>query len=86
METKSYYLKEVCNIYSGGTPSTKKTEYWDGDYPWLSSGETKQDFIENTDKTITKEGIENSSTKLAKKIWLLWLRQVKDLQEDKLVF
>lgn len=35
----------------------KKTEYWDGDYPWLSSGETKQDFIENTDKTITKEGI-----------------------------
>lgn len=70
METTSYYLKDVCKIYSGGTPSTKKQEYWDGNYHWLSSGETKNDFIEKTERTITKEGIENSSTKLAKKIWL----------------
>lgn len=32
MEITSYYLKDVCKIYSGGTPSTKKQEYWDGNY------------------------------------------------------
>ena len=54
-------------IYSGGTPSTSKSEYWDGNYHWFSSGETRNRFAITTDKTITKTGIDNSSTKLAHK-------------------
>lgn len=54
-------------IFSGGTPSTKIPEYWNGIYPWLSSGETRNAFITTTEKTITEEGIEKSSTKLAQK-------------------
>lgn len=61
-------LENVCEaIYSGGTPSTKHPEYWGGSFKWLSSGETSQRFIYDTDRKITKEGIENSSTRLAKK-------------------
>lgn len=53
-------------IFSGGTPDTRKPEYWGGGLPWLSSGETGHRFIYNTEKTITEVGVENSSTRLAK--------------------
>lgn len=67
-EWKKYTLDEVCSrIYSGGTPSTRHPEYWNGDLKWLSSGETSQRFIYDTERTITQEGVDNSSTKLAKK-------------------
>ncbi len=67
-EWKNYTLEEVCErIYSGGTPSTKHEEYWNGDIKWLSSGETSQRFVYDTERKITQEGVENSSTKLATK-------------------
>ena len=63
-----YRLEEICNqIYSGGTPSTSHKEYWGGDLPWLSSGETSQRFVYTTEKFITEEGVKKSSTKHAKK-------------------
>lgn len=63
-----YKLEDICNrIYSGGTPSTTHKEYWNGDLPWLSSGETSQRFVYTTEKFITKEGVQKSSTKYAKR-------------------
>lgn len=53
-------------IFSGGTPNTRKPEYWDGNIPWLSSGETRNTFIFKTEKKITELGVKNSSTRLAK--------------------
>ena len=68
MIVERYKLEEVCiDIYSGGTPSTRKEEYWNGDLKWLSSGETSADFIRDTIQYITDEGVANSSTRLAKK-------------------
>ncbi|ARQ07757.1 Type I restriction modification DNA specificity domain protein [Macrococcoides canis] len=68
MEFKEYRLQEILfNIYSGGTPSTRINSFWDGDLRWLSSGETRERFISKTEKYITKEGVEKSSTKLAHK-------------------
>src|SRR5690606_5882166 len=46
---------------------TRKPEYWGGSIPWLSSGETRQKFIRNTEKKITQAGVDNSSTRLARK-------------------
>lgn len=61
-------LKDVTvQIFSGGTPDTRNKKYWDGDLPWLSSGETRQTFIRDTERKITQEGVDNSSTRLAKK-------------------
>ena len=60
-------LSECCeNIFSGGTPSTQAADYWGGDIPWLSSGETRSRFIIDTEKTITPLGVENSSTRPAR--------------------
>ena len=61
-------IGNVARVFSGGTPNTSKDEYWGGEYPWLSSGETRNPFIIDTEKTITKEGIDNSSTRLAHKL------------------
>ena len=68
MEWKEYTLEEVCeNIFSGGTPSSMNASYWDGDLPWLSSGETRQRYIYKTEKCITEEGVRKSSTRFAHK-------------------
>ncbi len=61
-------LKEITlMIFSGGTPDTRIKDYWGGVLPWLSSGETRQTFIRDTDRKITKAGVDNSSTRLANK-------------------
>ena len=65
---KTNKLEEVTKIvFSGGTPNTKKEEYWNGDLNWLSSGETRNSYITDTEKTITQLGVDESSTRLAKK-------------------
>ena len=52
-------------LFSGGTPSTKNEEFWGGEYPWFSSGETRNRFVISTEKSITSEGVRGSSTKKA---------------------
>ncbi len=52
-------------IFSGGTPNTRKSEYWNGNISWLSSGETSNTFIFETERKITETGVKNSSTRLA---------------------
>ncbi|EPR2693621.1 restriction endonuclease subunit S [Raoultella planticola] len=56
--------KVAKKIYSGGTPDTKKTEYWEnGTVPWMSSGEVNLKTIKETEKFITEDGLNNSSAK-----------------------
>ena len=67
-EWKTVKLDDISKtIFSGGTPSTRNELFWNGNIPWLSSGETRSNFINKTEKTITEEGVKNSSTKLALK-------------------
>jgi len=59
-------LADCCSsIFSGGTPSTTKPEYWNGGVPWLSSGETRNLVAIDTERTITMAGVAGSSTRLA---------------------
>ncbi len=64
-----YKLSELMDIIGGGTPKTSKAEYWNGDIPWLSVKDFNNDcrYVYETEKSITKEGLENSSTKLLDK-------------------
>lgn len=64
-----YKLSDLVSIIGGGTPETSKTEYWNGDIPWLSVKDFNNDFryVYKTEKTITQLGLENSSTKILNK-------------------
>ena len=59
-------VSDLCTgIYSGGTPNTRNPDFWGGDVPWLSSGETREKFIVNTERRITLAGVSGSSTRPA---------------------
>lgn len=62
-------LSEVISIISGGTPKTSIPEYWNGSINWLSVVDfsNKNKYVETSEKTITEEGLKNSSTKLLNK-------------------
>ena len=58
-------LGEVCeNICSGGTPSTKKKQYYQGTIPWLRTQDIDWREVYDTEIKITEEAIANSSAKL----------------------
>ena len=58
-------LGEVFETSSGGTPSSKKTEYYEnGTISWLRSGEVNQRFINQAELKITELGLSNSSAKI----------------------
>lgn len=52
------------DVLTGGTPSTVVEEYWNGDIPWMSSGELNLKRIYSVDKMITQAGFDNSATSL----------------------
>lgn len=54
-------FEQISDSYSGGTPTAGKKEYYDGDIPFIRSGEISGD---KTELFITEEGIKNSSAKL----------------------
>lgn len=58
-------LGKVCDTLLGGTPDTENALYWNGDIPWLNSGEVATSPVLNAEKTITKEGLKNSATSFA---------------------
>jgi len=63
-EWEEVRIKEIANTFSGGTPSSKRKEYYDGDIHWLKSGELNKGIIQNTEGYISELGLKNSSAKL----------------------
>lgn len=62
-ETKT--LEEVCiKIASGGTPSTKIKEFYNGQINWYSTKELNDNFLSESNSKITENGLINSSAKL----------------------
>ncbi len=57
-------LKDVCQkIFAGGTPTSSNSAYYNGNIPWLRSGEVNFNEITTTEKAITEEGYNSSSAK-----------------------
>ena len=59
-------LDEICTmITSGGTPTRSKKSYWEnGSIRWVKTKELLDGWIFDTEEHITKEGFDNSSTKM----------------------
>ena len=70
MEFTKYKLNELGTVYSGGTPSTKKDEYWDGNIPWITPKDLsgyKRKYISSGERSITELGLQKSSATLIPK-------------------
>lgn len=57
-------MENIAQWGSGGTPSRKIPEYYNGDIPWIKTGELNDDYIFETEEHITQEAISHSSAKL----------------------
>lgn len=58
-------MSEICiNICSGGTPSTSKREYFQGNIPWLRTQEVDWKDVYDTSIKISEDAVINSSAKL----------------------
>ena len=63
-------IRDVANIVGGGTPSTKKPEYWGGEIPWLTPRDLSNfygRYISKGERNISKLGLSKSSSKLVSK-------------------
>lgn len=54
-------FSEFCSFYSGGTPTAGNTEYYNGDIPFIRSGEIHQD---RTELFLSQSGYDSSSAKM----------------------
>ena len=60
-------LGDITNVVSGGTPSTSKEEYYNGNIPWITPKDLsnyKEKYILNGARNITEEGLKKSSAVL----------------------
>lgn len=64
-------LGEVCHTTSGGTPNRSNPKYYQGNIPWVKSGELDKGLILDTEEKISEEAIKNSSAKIFPKGTLL---------------
>lgn len=64
-------LGEIFFTTSGGTPSRKNPAYYNGNIPWIKSGELDKGIINKAEEYITESAVKNSSAKLFPKGTLL---------------
>lgn len=64
-EWNSKSLSDLANVIGGGTPDTAVKSYWDGEIQWFTPSEIgKSKYVDLSIRTITEEGLNNSSAKL----------------------
>ena len=61
---RSSQISDEAKVTSGGTPSRTNPLYWNGDIPWITTSEVKNEIITSGKQFITQKALENSSAKL----------------------
>ena len=58
-------IDDICiKVTSGGTPSRKNKDYYDGDIIWIKTKELNDTFLFDSEEKISSIGLEKSSAKL----------------------
>src|SRR5260370_29634600 len=57
-------LGDVAGLQSGGTPSKKRPEFWQGMIPWASPKDMKQPYLLDTEDHISEEGLADGSRRV----------------------
>ena len=60
-------LDTVCSVYSGGTPSTNRQDFYGGHIPWITSGDLNARRITEVSTYLTQSGFESSAAKMINK-------------------
>ena len=64
---KSVKVGDIAETCGGGTPATGNSSYWDGSIQWLTPTEIDTKYVHDSKRTITLQGLKNSSAKLLPK-------------------
>jgi len=57
-------LGSLSKVFSGGTPSRKNPDFWNGQIPWIKTGQINNGRIYEAEEYITEKGLKRSSAKL----------------------
>ena len=61
-------IEAFCGVGSGSTPSrAQSARYYNGDIPWVKSGELREGIIEQTEERITPAALKETAVKLVPK-------------------
>lgn len=60
-------IGDVFKVTTGGTPSRNEASFWNGDVPWVKTGEVNYTVIESTEESITSHALKGSAAKLCPK-------------------
>ena len=67
-------LKDVGRWVSGGTPSRSRKDFWNGDFPWVSPKDMKQDVISDSEEKLTDTALNERVTILPSESILIVVR------------
>jgi len=67
-------LKDVGRWASGGTPSRSRSDFWNGDFPWVSPKDMKQDVISDSEEKLTDTALNGRITILPSESILIVVR------------
>jgi restriction endonuclease S subunit len=67
-------LKDVGRWVSGGTPSRSQSDFWNGDFPWVSPKDMKWDVIIDSEEKLTDTALNGRVTILPSKSILIVVR------------
>lgn len=64
---RNLHFQDVADLVGGGTPSTDRADYWDGDIFWVTPTDITRNnslALLDTQRKITEQGLENSNARL----------------------
>ena len=74
-------LGSAAQWFSGGTPPTKRVDYWRGDIPWISSGSLKTMLLDDSKRKVTHAGAEAGSRMVGRDAVLCVVRGMSLVRE-----
>lgn len=57
-------LKSIADVSSGNTPSRRKSEYWNGSIPWITTGELESGYVTASKECVTEKALKETALKL----------------------
>ncbi|MDU8688756.1 restriction endonuclease subunit S [Faecalibacterium wellingii] len=57
-------IKSIADVSSGNTPSRRKSEYWNGSIPWITTGELESGCVTASKECVTEKALKETALKL----------------------